>query len=190
MEIQKALQRLLQKGNHWTKIVVIAGLIGMLLLLLSSFWPKSSGSKSAAEQTTQMSTEEYAGKLEEKVQQIIGQIHGVGTAKVMVTLENGVENVYANSEKKSTDNTTDSNTSGSNKATDKNNTEETVVVIDGKDGKQALVVTQKEPTVKGVVIVCDGGDNLKVKQDVIEAVTTALKITSNRVSVVKSSGNS
>ena len=42
-------------------------------------------------------------------------------------------------------------------------------------------------TVKGVVVVCEGGDLPQVQQRIIEAVTTALNISSKRVCVTKSS---
>lgn len=191
MDIKKLFSQVFSKDSRWTKAVIFAGFIGIALILLSSLLPKASGNKaSSSEQCTTISSEEYVKQLEEKVQTLVEKISGVGSSNVMITLENGVENVYANSEKKSTDNTTDNSSSGTSKATDKNNTEQNVVVVDGKDGKQALVVTQKEPTVKGVVVVCDGGDNLTVVQDVTDAVTTALRITSNRVTVVKAASHS
>lgn len=191
MDIKKLFSQVFSKDSKWNKAVIFAGFIGIALILLSSLLPKASGNKaSSSEQCATISSEEYVKQLEEKVQTLVEKISGVGSSNVMITLENGVENVYANSEKKSTDNTTDNSSSGTSKATDKNNTEQNVVVVDGKDGKQALVVTQKEPTVKGVVVVCDGGDNLTVVQDVIDAVTTALRITSNRVTVVKAASHS
>ena len=190
MDIKKLFSQVFSNDSKWTKAVIFAGFIGIALLLLSSFLPKTSSKATLSEQCTTTSSEEYVKQLEEKVKTLVEKISGVGSSNVMITLENGVENVYANSEKKSTDNTTDNTSSGNSKATDKNNTEQNVVVVDGKDGKQALVVTQKEPTVKGVVVVCDGGDNLTVVQDVTDAVTTALRITSNRVTVVKAASHS
>lgn len=176
-----------KKGGKWTKYIFVIGIIGILLILLSTFIPKNETPTS--DETTQIDTETYTKNLEEKIQTLVSKIDGVGNVDVMITLENGVEYVYANSEKKSTDNTQDYTSGSPSKSTDKNSAEQDVVMVDGSDGKEALVVTKKEPTVKGVVVVCDGGDNLKVVQNITDAVTTALNITSNRVSVVKSSAN-
>ena len=53
------------------------------------------------------------------------------------------------------------------------------------DGSQtALAVTELEPVVKGVVVVCPRGDELLIKQSVVEALTTALHISSARVCVL------
>ena len=40
--------------------------------------------------------------------------------------------------------------------------------------------------VKGVVVVCQGGDNAAVSQRIVDAITTALNISSKRVCVTKS----
>lgn len=42
-----------------------------------------------------------------------------------------------------------------------------------------------EPTVRGVAVVCDGGENPVTKEKVIDVVTKALNISSSRVSVTK-----
>lgn len=42
-----------------------------------------------------------------------------------------------------------------------------------------------EPTVRGVAVVCDGGDNPVTKERILDAVTKALNIPSSRVSVTK-----
>ena len=57
--------------------------------------------------------------------------------------------------------------------------------MDGSDGKEALIKTQIEPKVKGVVIVCSGGEQALVQQRVIDAVTIALDIDSSKVCVTK-----
>jgi len=60
-------------------------------------------------------------------------------------------------------------------------------VIKNSDGtQQPIAVTEVQPIVKGVVVVCDGGDNPLIQQKVIQAVTTALDITSTRVCVIQS----
>lgn len=170
----------LLKGDKRTRIIVIIGFLGIVLICASVFWP--TGNKSAQENESNESSKQYEQELENKITDLISQIEGVGKAKVMVTLENGVENVYANTQKQST-NTTSGSSTGQN--SQKKDSQQDVVVVDGKDGKEALVVTQKEPTVKGVVVVCEGAGNAKVEQMVTDAVTTSLNIKSNRVSVVK-----
>ena len=116
--------------------------------------------------------------LEQSLAELVTNIQGAGNAKVMVTVERSAEQVYAQEEKRSTQTTEDR---GSN-----NSTETNYILVKDADGSQrALAVTEVQPVVKGVVVVCDGGDDPVVQQRVIDAVTTALDITSVRVCVVK-----
>lgn len=55
------------------------------------------------------------------------------------------------------------------------------VYLDNKDTK----TKQIEPIIRGVVVVCDGGDDQIVVQRVIDAVTKALNISSSKVCVAK-----
>ena len=115
-----------------------------------------------------------------------GGIRGAGQCQVMVTLENGVEYVYASQQKVNTDRTEDT-ASDSNKISQRDGTEQNIIIVDTDNGRQGLLVTEIQPTVKGVVVVCEGGDLPQVQQRIIEAVTTALNISSKRVCVTKSS---
>ena len=80
------------KGGKGTKIIVAVGLVGMGLILASNFWtPKSDKQVAAAK----ASAEEFVAKTETKLAALVGSIEGAGSCQVMVTLENGVEYVYA-----------------------------------------------------------------------------------------------
>ena len=188
MEAKKMFDKLFAKKS-FSKCILIFGIIGMALIFLSSFWPESQTNTEQTADVAASDVETYTQQLETKVTNLVSQIDGVGNCSVMITLENGVENVYANSEKNSNDSTDDYNGDGNQKTTERKDSEQNIVVVDGSDGKEALMVTQKEPTVKGVVVVCDGADNPVVVQRVTDAVTTALNVKSNRVSVVKAAEN-
>ena len=188
MEAKKMFDKLFAKKS-FSKWILIFGIIGMALIFLSSFWPESQTNTEQTADVAASDVETYTQQLETKVTNLVSQIDGVGNCSVMITLENGVENVYANSEKNSNDSTDDYNGYGNQKTTERKDSEQNIVVVDGSDGKEALMVTQKEPTVKGVVVVCDGADNPVVVQRVTDAVTTALNVKSNRVSVVKAAEN-
>ena len=147
--------------DRWKNLIIIGGLIGIALIFLSSYFPSGSGGSGSAEETLdKISAQEYTSQLEENLIQIISHIDGAGEAKVMITLETGVETKYATQEKSSTESSGDK-TSGT------------------------LAVTEVQPTVKGVVVVCPGGEEPVVQQRIISAVTTALDISSKRVFVTR-----
>jgi stage III sporulation protein AG len=105
--------------------------------------------------------------------------------QVLVTIEKGVENVYATEQKTSKQVTSNQGSETTAKSQENDNTETTYIVIkDADGGQQAIAVTQIQPVVKGVVVVCDGGSDATVEQQIVNAVTTALDISSTKVCVV------
>jgi stage III sporulation protein AG len=75
----------------------------------------------------------------------------------MLTLQNGIQYVYAKDEKQSTDSITTYSQGEESKLQQKDDTQQSYILVDSSDGKQPLVVTQLEPKIQGVVVVCDGG---------------------------------
>lgn len=54
--------------------------------------------------------------------------------------------------------------------------------IDGV-GKAEVMITENDGNVEGVVIVCQGANNLMTRNDVINAVKVALKIEKNNIAI-------
>ncbi len=171
--IQKIAERF--PSVNGKKLLLITGAIGVLLLALSEWIPAKTVSNEP-DNTAQL----FVENTERRLCEILGRIEGVGTCQVMVTLENGVEYVYATEQKTNTDRQQEEN-----KMIERDDSEESIIVIDRGDGREGLLVTEIQPTVKGVVVVCEGGDREEVKQQIIQSVTVALNITSKRVCVTK-----
>ena len=164
------------------------GLAGMALILISQFTGKSKESQKPADtNTAEFTVEQYTKGVEERLTGLITSIDGVGRAQVMVTLQSTAETVYAQEEKRTTDKTQDpSGTERVGRTNQKENVEQKYILVDSEYGRrQALVVTQLQPKIQGVVIACEGADNVRVEQRLIHVVTTALGIPSTRVCVVK-----
>jgi len=177
---------LLAAHENYRKIILGAGVIGIALIFLSSFL--TTGEKTEIKTGVQQETytaEEYETHLEKELADLITKIQGVGNASVMVTLEQTKQSVYAKEEKVSGQTTKDQSDGTMRNETDQSN-ETNYILVRGADGsEQALAVTEIQPIVKGVVVVCDGGSSPAVKQSVTDAVTTALGISSVRVCVIK-----
>ncbi|HEX3038332.1 MAG TPA: stage III sporulation protein AG [Oscillospiraceae bacterium] len=186
-EVKGFFQKIAE-NEKYTKIIIIVGLIGIVLIFISGYF-KNTGSNTSSSSTTQttISVEQYTKQLETSLTDIVNGIDGAGTAKVLVTLEKGTQYVYATQEKKSTQTTQDQSTSSTTKNQENNNDETTYILVkDANGGQKALAVTEVQPVVKGVVVVCEGGNNPTVQQNVTDAITTALNISSARVCVIKS----
>ncbi len=187
--IKKYIEELFGKkdSSGRLKIIVAAGLAAVVLLAL----PISCGDKepNTAQASEEITAEQYADILEKRLEYMIESIDGAGDAKVMVTLRNGIEYIYA-SEDKSSVNTAESVTnSGGQSSEAKENSENNCIIIKTDSGEKALVRTAIMPAVSGVAVICEGADNPEVQERIVTLVTTALSISSRRVCVIKSQSN-
>ena len=170
-----------EKKSSRTTLIMAAGLLGILLIGIAPML-KTDGAKKQFQQETVPSAEEYAAALESRLEGILGRIDG--EVEVMITLKSGYTYTYAVTEKVNSDVSEEYKSDDQRKSQQKNTTEQSYVMVE--DGGSPLVTALNEPEIKGVVVVCDGGDNPLIQQKVIQAVTTALDITSTRVCVIQS----
>lgn len=188
-----ALSKLLERVKGWASgdmklnVIVILGLCGMALILLSQFLGNKSPPEDTGTTDVDFTSAAYVSALESKLETLISSMEGVGKASVMITLENAGETVYAQEEKRNTDKQQDSGTAEAvGKTYQKENVEQKYIIVEGKNGqREALVKTRLEPSIQGVVVVCEGAGKPRVDQNIIHVVTTALNIPTTRVCVVK-----
>ena len=175
-QILNEIKKLLSAQNK-TKIIVIAGLLGIGLIMLSEFLPDDNTDqniKDTSDSVISDNTDTYKQEIESELKNIIGKINGVGDLEVMVTIEGTTEYVYA--EELDTDNDKDGE-----KTSEKYQSK---IVMNEKNGdKEALVKKIIKPQISGVIIVCQGGGNSYIKERVIKAASTALNLPSGRICV-------
>jgi len=163
------------------KLLIIMGICGIVLLVLSSFF--STGEENSDKIKTDDSgefTESYRKGLEESVLKIVKSISGDKKATVVVTLESGIRYSYADSYDE-----TSSNSSNDNSQNESSSSSKTYLTFKNDEGgEEPLVVTEIMPEIRGVAIVCAGGDNEVLAEKIKNAVTAALNITSKRVYIV------
>jgi len=177
---------LLAGNDSLRKIIIAACVIGIALIFLSGFFKSNPATEKTAPPQTTVTADQYAAQLENRLAGVVTQIQDAGAAKVLVTLERNTQYVYATEEKTSNQSTEDKSGGSTTRNQANDSTETKYLLVKDADGSQkALSVTEVQPIVKGVVVVCDGGDNPTVQENVIVAVTTALDISSARVCVIK-----
>ncbi len=173
-EIKHRLKNLDSKSK--TRIIVIVGICGMMLILFSELLPGSDKEESTvtAEKSYTESTDDYKLELENELKSILSQIKGVGEIDVMITLDGTEEYVYA--EELDTDTTHDSS-----KTSDKYKNK--IVMNENGGSKNALVKKTMKPKVSGVIIVCGGGGDLNLKERIIKAAGAVLDLSSDKICV-------
>lgn len=175
------LAEFFRAGDRKVKLITILGAAGILLIFLSQFW--GSEKASSPPETVEEDSAVYVQALQTQMSQLIGQIQGAGKTTVLITLESGWETLYVREEKTDQDSARPS--SGEGMVSERLLREESYVLVDGSGGRSALVRTRMEPVVRGVVVVCEGGDDPLTVTRILEAVTTALGVSSAKVCITK-----
>lgn len=178
---QKTHHKSPQKLTKPTVIMAI-GLLGILLIGIAPLL-KTGGTNTQPVQQSIPSAEEYAAALENRLEQLLGRIDGVGEVEVMITLKSGYTYTYAVTEKVNSDVSEEYKSDDQRKSQQKNTTEQSYVMVE--DGGSPLVTALNEPEIKGVVVVCTGGGDQRVIAEVTAAVKTALDVSSARITVSK-----
>lgn len=130
----------LKNDKNLIRIIFIIGIAGILLIFCSTLFDSEK-----TEDTACFSVEEYRSLEENRIKEMVESIQGVGKARVMVTMENSVEQVYSNDNK----------------------------------------VKEIEPAIRGVLVICSGADNPIIKETVLESITKALNLSSDKVCITK-----
>lgn len=167
-----------RKMKHWWavlsqyKYALLVALLGVALLL----WPKSGGGNSAAAElpTPVKSSEET---LEQRMEEALAKVRGVGRVDVTLTLHSGDELVLAS-------NTTLRYSGNTHAPDDYDRSSETVTVNSAGGGQDVVVTQQRYPQYRGALVVCEGGGNDAVALQVVQAVSALTGLGSDKIAVV------
>lgn len=164
------------------KIIIFAGIAGIALIFLSNL--NFSGSKTESAETVvneQSAIDEYRADLCDELGNMLASIDGVGKTKIMITMESTTQTVYATEE--DTKSRTSSDSSAADTQTD--STKNYIIIREQNGGENGLTITKILPKIKGVLIICEGGDQADIKKNVTDAVSAALGVSSSRICVSK-----
>lgn len=189
------------KEKGWQKMKksdwAVLALIGVLLLILAVPTERQSSQNALPTEETEtkvtaleeeMNSEQaYVEEMEEKLQQILADMEGVGEVKVMITVEDTGEKVVEKDEKSTVSTTTESDGDGGTRTvTEGEETQETrYVELSGE--QYPYIKKEKLPTVTGVVVVAEGAGNPTVVSNISKAVEALFPVEAHKIMVVKMS---
>ena len=163
----------LKKITDWLrkyKYAVLVLLVGIALLA----WPEEQKTQDVPNVPEPAATPEES--LEQKLEQLLSQVDGAGRVRVLLTQKTGPEYIYQ------TDNVTEEQYQDGESGTSSS----TQTVLISVDGTQEAVIAQTVfPTYQGAVIICQGGDQPKVRLDLIEAVSSLTGLSADKITVIK-----
>ena len=159
------------KKTDW----IAVALVGVLLLVVAMpsggtgiHLAENKKEDTAQEKTEQKyEKEDYAEYLEHKLEQVLGQMEGVGKVSVMVTVADQGEDII-----------------------EKDKTEHTSTVTNTDSGSMEMTTEKEsgeETEIEGVLVVAEGGDSPRIVSDISDAVKALFQVEAHRIKVVKMS---
>ncbi len=153
-------------------LTIIVALIIIAIYLsslgLGSSKQTSTNDKNNSNSPTTFSTSaEYVDYLENKLDNVLSSVQGASNVNVIITLESGFEYEYATEEE------TKQTSSGSVTTTK-------LVLVDGKP----VVVKEYYPTIKGIVVVAKGAQDVKVKMDILTLIQTVIEVENAKITIL------
>lgn len=123
--------------------------------------------------------------LANRLENILGQVEGVGGVSVSVTLDSSSEYLYALNTKNDESQINERAQDGSNRITKEKREDSQLVMKNMSQGKnEPIIIKEKRPDILGVMVVAEGANDVLVKERINKAVQTLLNIPSHRVTVL------
>ena len=171
-DVLKNILNEVKKDKKQVMILIVAA-IGIILIVISDFKNVNADTEeNSTVESNVFSEAEYTKNLENKLEDMIASLNGAGRTKVSVTLECDYETVYAR----------DGSYSQKDGASDEENE---YIIIDSDKQEGGLVLKTVTPKVRGVAVLCEGGDLPQVEIAVCEMLEALLDVGANHISVSK-----
>ncbi len=169
--------------------LLIAGLAGILLLVIAIPVEKKTDSAKepgqAAEQPMDEVTSDYAKRMERRLKQILEDMQGVGKVEVMITLKDEGEQKVEKDRSRNSQNTQEEDGTVVRSNTQQQSQEETVYADGSGSGGTPFVTKEVVPSVEGVLVVAEGGGNAQVAKNISDAVLALFPVEVHKIKVVK-----
>lgn len=181
---------------HWILIIACIGLATMILQNYFSLKEEVSSTLSPAlakeepqevfgsARSSPKSMDEYEEFYENQLVDILSKIVGVGDVSVMVNLESTEKVVVEKNIRTQQSQTNEKDREGGSRNIEDHMKDEQVVILRNGNGEEPIIVMTEKPSVRGVLVVAEGANNIQVKTWIAEAVQRVLDVPLHRISVL------
>lgn len=138
-------------------LLVIGLAVGVVLLILGNSADSAPSEPAAAQED--FSFEAYEKALSDRLSEMLGRVEGVSDVHVMLTLERGYSDELAKDG-------------------------DVYLTIKDAEGAEGTVTLSREaPEVKGVAVICKGGDDPRVQKQIMEMLSALFNLPTSRIFV-------
>ncbi len=139
-----------------------------------------------SESGEELSLEAYTTYLEQKLENVLSVMEGAGKVKVMITLSTSAEIMVEKDTPSKRSSMTEVDAEGGSRNTnDMDMGQETVLVSDENGNLVPFIKKTIQPTIEGVVVAVQGGENIKIIQNITEAIVALFDIDEHKIKIVK-----
>lgn len=134
----------------------------------------------------QVSSNNIQDELEQKLENILSKISGVGKVKVMITYSESsiLQPVYNEDSKTSSTNENDS--AGGSRSITETDLQKEIIYKENSDGtKEPVTQSVISPKIEGAVIAASGADKAEIKANIIQAVEAATGLATHKIQVFR-----
>ena len=161
-------------------VYLVCGTAAVLLYLLGSQKDCSAKQPEAADAATVRET--GRDELEQRLGEILSQIRGAGRVDVLVTYETNGEIVTA-TVRQTDEDVRDANGTGSSETSRTVREVTEPATVETANGHAPIILYEKEPLVRGVIVVAEGAADFSVREKLQAAVHAATGIPIERIEV-------
>lgn len=188
-----------EQGNNKRKIENLVFLVIILIItvvIINYVW---SGDKSSNKKVTNSAGKQLAtannnqtltsnqnsnsDSLEEKLEDILSKIEGVGSVKVFINYSESSETVAMYNENSKTSTTEETDKSGGTRKVEQTDSQKEVIYQEQNGTKTPIVQKTVEPKIEGAIITAKGAGDINVKTSIIQAVEAATGLATHKIQV-------
>jgi len=170
--------------ENWGKrklFIWALGLAGVLMIVL----PGNCQPREQLPPNTMTGQDNYQQQLQKELEGILSGIDGVGRVRVMLTLDDEQEIIYAINEETSHRNTNEVDSQGGYREQVEYDHRGQLVIVRTNNQEQPVVIKVIRPRVRGVLVVATGADSPLVRQRLTHAVQGVLDLPAYRITIQK-----
>lgn len=187
-------EKILKKEN-----MIVFALLGILLLVIAIPIDTDSSKEKTEDKEENNNKEdpvlydtqidenlEYCLQLEQRIEELLSNMDGVGEVQAMVTLTTSKELIVEKDEPVTRNTITESDGAGGTRSTNESSFDyETIYQTDEEGNKIPYVIKQIEPEIQGITVVAQGGGNAIVQKNISEVLEALFHVDAHKIKVVK-----
>ena len=132
----------------------------------------------------------YAGYWEERLEDALRYVDGVGQVRVLITMKESEHKIVGKDGPEEYSNTDETDAAGGSRTIEESRIEKSTIYTVDENGRNVpYVIKTISPTVEGVVVIAQGAQMQSVQDNIIEAIQVLFDIDANKIKIVKMKNN-